>query len=99
MRAVRLTEEEITERLARLPGWTRAGQTVSRTFAFGSFAEAMRFVGKVADEAERVDHHPDIDIRYDKVTVALTTHFLKALTQKDMDLAGVCERLAEEARL
>ena len=98
MRTVRLSEDEIAEQLRMLPEWTRVGQTILRTYQFESFARSMKFVNQVAEEAERVDHHPDIDIRYDKVTLALTTHYLKALTAKDMELARVCDRLAQEVR-
>jgi 4a-hydroxytetrahydrobiopterin dehydratase len=94
MRALRLSEGKIAAGLANLPGWTRAGQTISRTYSFESFAQAMAFVSQVAKEAERMDHHPDIDIRYDQVTLALTTHHLTALTAKDVTLAGICDDLA-----
>ena len=95
MRTVRLSEEEIAGALARLPQWTRVGEAISRTFAFGSFAAAMAFVNGVADAAERRDHHPDMDIRYDHVTLALTTHFVKGLTAKDFTLAAACDALAD----
>ena len=98
MRTVRLGESEITEEIAKLPEWTRAEQTISRTFALGSFAAAVAFVSKVAGAAEAADHHPDIDIRYSKVTLALTTHFLHGLTAKDFDLAAVCDALAGEGQ-
>ena len=99
MRTVRLTEDEIAEHLEKLPGWTRAGQAISRTYPFASFAQSMKFVNQVAEVAERVDHHPDMDIRYDKVTLALTTHYLKGLTAKDVSLAEVCDQFAGEAGL
>ncbi len=98
MRTVRLTEGEIAEQLGHLPEWTRVGQTILRTYQLESFAQSMKFVNQVAEEAGRVDHHPDMDIRYDKVTLALTTHYLKGLTLKDTSLAGVCDRLAQEAK-
>ena len=98
MRTVRLTEDEIAEMLGKLPEWTRKGQTISRTYQFASFAAAIMFINQVAEVAERVDHHPDIDIRYDKVTLALTTHSHKALTSKDVYVAGFCDDFASEAR-
>ena len=98
MRTVRLSEEEIGAFLGTLPDWTRQGQTLSRTFVFASFGAAMAFVNKVAEASECADHHPDLDIRYDKVTVALTTHFLQALTANDRDMAMVCDALAEDVR-
>ena len=66
MRTVRLTEGEIAEQLGHLPEWTRVGQTILRTYQLESFAQSMKFVNQVAEEAGRVDHHPDMDIRYDK---------------------------------
>jgi 4a-hydroxytetrahydrobiopterin dehydratase len=98
MRTVRLSEEEIAEQLRMLPGWAREGQTLTRTYQFAGFAAAMAFVNQVAEEAERMDHHLDMDIRYDKVTLALTTHSLKGLTAKDITLAGVCDQLADGAK-
>ena len=82
-----LTETEIEERLARLPGWERRGQEIRRTWAFADFRGAMAFVNRVADLAEAADHHPDIDIRYSKVTLALSTHDAGGLTARDFALA------------
>ena len=61
---------------------------MSRTFVFGDFVEAMSFVMTVALAAERAFHHPDIDIRWNKVTLTLSTHSEGGLTQKDADLAA-----------
>jgi 4a-hydroxytetrahydrobiopterin dehydratase len=85
--AGKLTEEEIRAALPGLPGWARNGETIVRTYTFQTFREAMEFVNRVADEAEAADHHPDIDIRYNKVTLALSTHSAGGLTRKDMHLA------------
>jgi 4a-hydroxytetrahydrobiopterin dehydratase len=82
-----LTETEIQERLARLPGWERRGQEIRRAWAFADFRASMAFVNRVADLAEAADHHPDIDIRYSKVTLALSTHDAGGLTARDFDLA------------
>ena len=95
MRRPLLSEDEIGAHLARLPEWTQVGQTIVRTYAFGGFAEAMKFVNTVAHEAERRDHHPDMDIRYGKVTLALTTHSSHGLTLNDVELAAACDGLAE----
>ncbi len=67
--------------------WSLDGETITRTFVFADFNEAMGFVTRVALASEVVDHHPDIDIRWNKVTVALTTHSQGALTSKDLELA------------
>jgi 4a-hydroxytetrahydrobiopterin dehydratase len=83
-----LSEAEITERLARLPDWERHGNQIRRTFEFADFGGSMTFVNRVAELAEAMDHHPDIDIRYAKVTLALSTHDAGGLTARDFDLAG-----------
>jgi 4a-hydroxytetrahydrobiopterin dehydratase len=82
-----LAESEIASRLARLPGWQRRGSEITRTFTFPDFKGAMAFVNRVADLAEGVNHHPDIDIRYSKVTLTLTTHDASGLTARDFALA------------
>lgn len=70
------------------PDWTLDGETISRTYEFTDFNEAMGFVNRVALAAEVADHHPDIDIRWNKVTLALSTHSEGALTSKDTALAA-----------
>jgi 4a-hydroxytetrahydrobiopterin dehydratase len=84
----RLSDAEIAERLTRLPDWERQGDEIRRTFSFADFEAAMAFVNRVADLAEAMDHHPDIDIRYSKVTLTLSTHDAGGLTARDFDLAG-----------
>lgn len=84
----RLTAKQITEKLASLPEWTKSGGVIQRTFSFPDFVHAMRFVDKVAAEAERVQHHPDIMVRYSKVTLALSTHDVGGISQKDFDFAA-----------
>ncbi len=96
MRVPRLTEEGIRERLAQVPGWTRTGEAIARTYQFQGFRQAMAFVARVAEAAEAADHHPDMDIRYRKVTLLLTTHDSGGLTTNDFDLAAVCDALAGE---
>jgi 4a-hydroxytetrahydrobiopterin dehydratase len=85
--AARLSEAEIESRLRRVPGWTRAGDEIRRTFAFPDFAGSLAFVNRVGALAEAANHHPDVDIRYSKVTLALTTHDAGGLTANDFDLA------------
>src|SRR3972149_5025745 len=69
-----LSEDEIKGRLSRLRGWERQGEEIRRTFSFPDFKGALAFVNRVAELAEAMDHHPDIDIRYSRVTLALSTH-------------------------
>jgi len=82
-----LSDSEVKTRLSRLSGWERQGNEIRRTFAFADFAGSMEFVGRVAGLAEAADHHPDIDIRYSKVTLALSSHDAGGLTERDFDLA------------
>ncbi|MFP5331673.1 MAG: 4a-hydroxytetrahydrobiopterin dehydratase [Acidimicrobiia bacterium] len=81
------------EILSRLVDWSIDGETLHRTFVFGDFTEAMGFVTRVAILAEKANHHPDIDIRWNKVTLALTTHDAGGLTDKDVGLAEKIDRL------
>ena len=89
----KLKAAEIKTALARLPDWKRTGAIISRTFAFQDFVAAMKFVNVVAALAEGARHHPDIDIRWNKVTLALTTHSEGGLTRKDFQLATKFDRL------
>jgi 4a-hydroxytetrahydrobiopterin dehydratase len=82
-----LTESEIERRLLAVPGWQRRGSEITRTFAFADFAGSLAFVNRVAGLAEAMNHHPDIDIRYSKVTLTLTTHDASGLTARDFALA------------
>lgn len=95
MRVPLLAEEEIAEGLARLPGWTRAGGVISRTYTFQGFAQAIAFVNQVAEAAEARDHHPDMDVRFRRVTLALTTHDSLGLTRLDFEVAAACDAAAE----
>ncbi|GAA2784597.1 4a-hydroxytetrahydrobiopterin dehydratase [Kitasatospora sp. CM 4170] len=84
----RLTEDEITAALAGLPEWTRDGDTITRTADARDFPAAIRVVVAVADEAESMDHHPDIDIRWRTLRFALSTHSAGGLTDLDFTLAA-----------
>jgi 4a-hydroxytetrahydrobiopterin dehydratase len=84
----RLDDEQVRRRLATLDGWTRDGNAIARTYTFDSFASAIAFVNRIATVAEAMDHHPDIDIRYREVRLALSTHSEGGITEKDFDLAA-----------
>ena len=88
---LKLEEAKIILALAALPQWRRDGEIISRTFTFKDFSAAMKFVNDVADLAGQAQHHPDIDIRWNQVTLALTTHDAGGLTEKDFALARQCE--------
>jgi 4a-hydroxytetrahydrobiopterin dehydratase len=83
----KLKASEIKTALARLPDWKRRGAVISHTFEFKDFVAAMKFVNAVAKVAEKANHHPDIDIRWNKVTLALTTHSEGGLTKMDFQVA------------
>jgi 4a-hydroxytetrahydrobiopterin dehydratase len=80
--------------LSALPQWQRNGEIISRTFEFKDFPAAMDFTNAVATIAEQAQHHPDIDVRWNKVTLALTTHDAGGLTEKDFALARQCDALS-----
>lgn len=82
-----LQEDEVRARLEGLDGWSRSGDAIERTYTFDGFPAAIEFVQRVADLAESADHHPDIDIRYDRVRLALSTHSAGGITEKDIALA------------
>ena len=90
----KLSDTEVQAWLRKNPGWALEDGMIRRTFAFKDFVEAMAFVNKVAEAAEAADHHPDIDIRYSKVTLALVTHDAGGLTQRDVALAERADTLA-----
>ncbi|MCO5051459.1 MAG: 4a-hydroxytetrahydrobiopterin dehydratase [Verrucomicrobiae bacterium] len=90
---MKLASVEIKAARKAVPNWAKRGATISRTFVFKDFREAMKFVNAVAKIAERDRHHPDIDVRWNKVTLALTTHDVGGLTQNDFDLAQKFNRL------
>ena len=84
----RLSDQEIQERLKALAGWELAEGEIRRVYTFGSFKSAMAFVSKVADLAEGMNHHPDILVQYNEVTLTLTSHDAGGLTGRDFRLAG-----------
>jgi len=89
-----LTEDEITGRLPGVPGWTWQGDSIVTTVTQSDFREALLFVGAVGFLAERANHHPDILIEWNKVTLTLSTHSAGGLTAADFDLAGKISALS-----
>jgi len=94
-RPAKLSEAEIEYALGTLPHWARAGTAITRTFAFPTFPAGIAWVSRVAEAAERMDHHPDLDIRYTKITATLATHSAGGLTALDFALAAEMDRLAK----
>jgi 4a-hydroxytetrahydrobiopterin dehydratase len=89
-----LTDPEIKNALTSLPGWQQNGKAIQRIFEFPDFQAAMLFVNRIAEAAEQADHHPDIDIRYNKVTMALISHDSGGVTQRDIRMAGKINQIA-----
>jgi 4a-hydroxytetrahydrobiopterin dehydratase len=86
-----LSAEMVQERLKSLPGWSLAGGNIVREVSLKDFMAAMTFVNRVAAESEAAGHHPDIDIRYNVVRLALASHDAGGITQQDFGLATVIE--------
>jgi 4a-hydroxytetrahydrobiopterin dehydratase len=91
----RLTDAQVTDALAGLPGWERDGDMIVKTYELATFPAAIAFVVAVGDRAEAANHHPDIDIRWRRVRLALTTHDEGGLSDLDVALATEIEGLAE----
>jgi 4a-hydroxytetrahydrobiopterin dehydratase len=89
----RLDDTAVAEGLQRLPGWERRGDQIAKSFVREDFAHAMVFVNEVASAAEAAGHHPDIDIRWNTVTLALSSHAEGGLTDRDFQLAARIQEL------
>ena len=89
-----LTRDEIQTRLKSLSGWTLDGDAIRKQYTFAGFPEAIAFVNRLAPEAEKADHHPDILINYKRVTLTYSTHSEGGLTIKDFEGAATADRLA-----
>ena len=90
----KLSDLEIQRALAGLPGWSRRGDTLTKTFGFEKFADGIAFVGRAAKIADEMNHHPDIDVRYTKILMSLSTHDAGGITQADLTLAERIESVA-----
>jgi 4a-hydroxytetrahydrobiopterin dehydratase len=89
---MKLKKQEIEERLSRLTGWHYANESISRDYKLKDFSEAMGFVVKIALAAEKMEHHPDMTIEYNRVKIVLTTHSEEGVTEKDFNLAEKIEK-------
>jgi 4a-hydroxytetrahydrobiopterin dehydratase len=89
-----LSDDEIRDALGALPGWELVDGAISRQFRLAGFPGAVAFVVRLSYPAEAANHHPDLDLRYDKVRVTLSTHDQGGVTAKDLDLARVIQDLA-----
>jgi len=89
-----LSDIEIQRGLGALPGWSRKGNVLTKSYHFASFPHGIAFLTTVAERAETMGHHPDVDIRYTKVQFMLSTHDVGGITAKDFALAAAIEELA-----
>lgn len=91
-----LTDLEISDRLKRLKGWRHEGNFITKVFEFDRFMDGIDFVEGVAAVAEKEEHHPDINLRYTTITLALQTYSEGGVTQWDLDLAEAVERMLKK---
>src|SRR5580692_2390622 len=89
----RLNQKQVARLMKAVPLWEKRGRSIRRKFEFGGFMGAIGFVNRVAKAAERADHHPDIDVRWNKVTLTLSTHSEGGLTAKDFSMARQCSAI------
>jgi 4a-hydroxytetrahydrobiopterin dehydratase len=88
-----LPSKQIKLHLQAVPNWSKRAQTIHRTFTFEGFLKGIGFVSRIAAKAQKMNHHPDIDVRFDEVTLTLTTHDEGGLTEKDFSLAKQCDEV------
>jgi len=91
-----LNSQDIKDWLKKLPEWELEKKHIERTFEFDDFTQSIDFVNSVAEIAEEEDHHPDIDIRYNKVRIQLSTHAEGGLTDRDFEVAEKVDTLFED---
>jgi 4a-hydroxytetrahydrobiopterin dehydratase len=90
----KLSDDQVRERLATMPGWVLGDGEIEKHYELEDFRAAVGFVVRIAFEAEAANHHPDLDVRWNRVRVALATHSERAITTKDVELAAAIEALA-----
>jgi 4a-hydroxytetrahydrobiopterin dehydratase len=89
-----LSDSEIDARLAGLPGWSRSGAAIEKRFERGDFVGSVEFVSRLVEPAEGMNHHPDLAVSWDTVTVTIATHSEGGLTAADFELAAKIDALA-----
>jgi 4a-hydroxytetrahydrobiopterin dehydratase len=89
-----LSDEEIDERLSGLGGWTREGDAITKSFDRGDFVGSVKFVDRIVEPAEGMNHHPDLSISWSEVSVSITNHAAGGLTDADFELAAKIDQLA-----
>jgi len=89
-----LDDEAIQSKLDSLDGWARDGDAITKTFERGDFVGSVKFIDSIVEPAEDMNHHPDLEISWDKVKVSITNHAEGGLTENDFELAGKIDALA-----
>jgi 4a-hydroxytetrahydrobiopterin dehydratase len=89
-----LSDDEVEQRLGRLEGWSREGDALTREFKLKDFVGSIDFVNRMVEPAEEMNHHPDLSISWNKVTVSLSTHSEGGITENDFELARKIDSLA-----
>jgi 4a-hydroxytetrahydrobiopterin dehydratase len=89
----RLNDAQVSDRLKKLSGWERKGDTIRKVFSFKNYYETMAFVNATAWISHREDHHPDLEVGYNKCTISYSTHSAGGVTEKDFECAGKIETL------
>lgn len=88
----KLNPDEITAKLRTLPEWELKGSAISKQYTFKEFMDGIRFINRIAEIAEQMDHHPDIAVNYRRITFTLSTHDQGGITEKDFKLADAIEK-------
>ena len=89
-----LNQNEVEQKIREIPQWQQKEQTITRTFIFKNFVEAIAFVNQLVEPAEAAGHHPDLEISYNTVIISLSSHDAGGLTQKDFELAKTISTIA-----
>ena len=92
--AQKLADSQVGQHLGKLKGWTRRGDEITKTFNFKNFYETMSFVNAVAHIANKLDHHPDMEVGYNKLTIRFSTHSVGGLSENDFVAAGKIDQLS-----
>jgi 4a-hydroxytetrahydrobiopterin dehydratase len=92
-----MTDSEISAKLKGMEGWKRAGKFIVKTFEFKEFMDGIRFLSRVANVAEKLEHHPDFSVRYTTIKVSIQTHSVGGLTTWDFDLARAIDRVVGDS--
>ncbi len=95
MHVPKLNDDEIAQHMGKLPGWRRDGDRLTKQYQFKDFIHSLQFVNLIGQTAEAVQHHPDIDVRYNKVILTLTTHDSGGITHNDIEMAASSDDFAD----